>query len=669
MHGTVAVADPYRWMEDDAQPELATWLAAENALTTAHLGKIAHRDALHARLDQLVRQPWLSAPSHHGAHYFWRSSDGRANQPIVMTATAADGEPIALIDPSAISPDGSLVLSGVEPSADGKLVAYGLAAGGGDWTQWRVRDVATRGDLPDALANTKYYAPAFTHDASGLYYSRFPAPPAGKELTETDHDCKVYFHRLGTPIADDAVVYERPDQPTWQFEPHVTDDGRYLVILIGDGEVGDRSQERIAVLDLATPGAKVAMLVDDFAADYVFIGGDGPALFFTTNAHAPRKRVIAIDAGALTTREVIPEGPLALEYVRLVGHQLVTAALQDAHSLVTTYDAAGKQLRVIALPGIGTAYGFGGLPDDTATYYRFTSFTSPGTVYRYDLATGASTPWRPSPSGIDPAAYETRQVFYASTDGTKVPMFITAKRGLALDGTHPALLTGYGGFGVSYTPYFDPAMVAWMERGGIFALANIRGGGEYGEAWHAAGIRRHKQTSFDDFIAAGEWLVANHYTARAHLGIIGTSGGGLLVGAVLVERPELFGAAVPIAGVLDMMRFHKFGQGAGWEGDYGSPDDPADFAALRAYSPVHNVRPGAHYPPTLVITSDHDVRVAPLHSYKLAAALQAAQGGDAPILLRVQTISGHGGGTTLAQRIDQETEILAFLANALGLAL
>ncbi|MEO8701155.1 MAG: prolyl oligopeptidase family serine peptidase [Kofleriaceae bacterium] len=669
-HHGLRIADPYRWLEAMESTETRSWLAAENAYTDKQLAKIEGRDRLHARLGELVRYPKTWPPTTLGGRYFWIASDGVANQPVLLTAPSLEGKPAVLLDPNVVSPDNSLAFAGLSISSDGKRISYGLAIGGGDWQEWRVRDVATGADLADKLTDIKYYSPAFTRDKQGLYYSRFPTPEAGKALTETDHDCKVYFHRIGTPVAQDTVIYERPDQPTLQFEPSVTRDGRYLVITIGDGQVGDRGEEQIAYVDLDKPGSKPALLVEKFGFEYVFLGNEGPVFYFKTTAGAPNKRIVATDirSPVRAWREIIPATQHAIDDAKLVGRQVFVMTLEDAHVAVAAYDLAGKKLRDVALPGLGTVYGFRSGPDARETFYQFTSFTVPGAVYRYDLATGTSTPWQAPKVAFDPATLETTQVFYKSKDGTRVPMFVTGKRGLALDGSHPTILTGYGGFGLPLTPYFDPFTIAWVERGGVFVVANIRGGGEYGEAWHQAAIKTNRQVAYDDFIAAGEALVARKYTTAQRLGIVGTSGGGQLVGAVMLQRPDLFGAAVPIAGVLDMVRFHLFGQGAGWQGDLGSPDDPRELRALFAYSPVHNAKPGK-YPPTLVITSDHDVRVPPLHSYKFAAALQAAQTGPAPILLRVQTVSGHGGGFTLTQEIDQQTEVLAFFAHHLGLAL
>jgi prolyl oligopeptidase len=670
-HHGVAVPDPYRWLEDMESAEVRQWVSDENALTDGYLGKLDGKDALRARLTELVSYEWFSTPLRRGARYFWNHSDGHHDQPVVMTAAGLDAPPTVLLDANLISTDGSLAYAGFTASPNGARILYGLAIGGGDWQTWHVRDVATAKDLPDQLEHIKYYAPAFTRDGTGIYYSRFPAPAPGKELTETDHDCKVYLHRIGTPTDKDVVVYERPDHPTWQFELRVTRDGRYLVIMIGDGQVGDRGQELVSYLDLQHPGARPVSLIDRYDAEYLFLGNDGPVFYFQTTLDAAHKRIIAIDTRAPARdrwKDTVPEGANAIETARLVGRQLLVTTMQDAHHAIAAYDLHGKKLRDVALPGLGSAIGFTGNPDDKETFYEFTSFTIPGAMYRYDLATGASTPWKAPAVAFDPAAFETRQVFFPSKDGTKVPMFLTAKRGLAQDGTHPTVITGYGFGGVSSTPFFDPTFIAWLERGGVLGLVNIRGGGEYGEAWHLAARRTHRQVGWDDFAAAGDWLIANHYTTAAHLGAIGTSGGGMLVAGVVVQHPELFGAVVPVAGVHDLLRFQLFGQGAGWQGDLGSPDDPAEFAVLHAISPLHNVRPGTRYPAIFVVTSDHDVRVAPLHSYKLAAALQAAQAGPAPVLMRVETESGHGGGTTRSQAIEQSTEILGFLAANLGLS-
>jgi prolyl oligopeptidase len=666
------VDDPYRWMEDMSSAGVTAWVDAENALADRELASIGGRDALHARIEELMRYERVSTAFHRGDRYFWYHRDGIKNQPTIESATALDGPATTVLDPNEASTDGSLVLAGFVPTHDGARFAYGLAAGGGDWTTWHVRDVGAAADLVDSLPFTKYYAPQFTRDGGGVYYARFPQPPAGKELVEPDHDHKVYFHAIGTPVAQDTIVYERPDHPSWQFLPHITSDARYLVIAIGDGEVGDRNQEQIAVVDLgAAERAKPRLIVDRFEFDYVFVGDDGSRLYFVTTAGAPKKRVVAFDVAAPDAKwiEIVPEGEDAIESATVAGRQLFVTTLHDAHARVAQHDLSGRKVREVDLPGVGSAFGFGGAgPDDSEAFYGFTSMTTPVSIYRYDIASGRSTAWRMPKVAFDPSAFETKQVFFPSKDGTKVPMFVTAKKGVALDGARPTLVTAYGFGGISSMPFFDPAKIAWLERGGVQVTVNVRGGGEYGEAWHHAAWRRQRQHGFDDFIAAGEWLVANGYTSRAHLGAYGVSGGGMLVGAVLVQRPDLFGAVVPIGGVFDLLRFQLFGEGAGWQGDLGSPDDTDDRAFLRSISPLHNAR-AQRYPAVFVVTSDHDVRVAPLHSYKFAAALQAGQQSSRRVLLRVQTRSGHGGGRMQSQVIDQDTEMYAFFARELGLTL
>jgi len=665
----VAVADPYRWLEEMGSPATRAWVAAQNKLADEHAGRIPIRERLRARIAELMSYEKVGIPTRRGKHYYWTYHDGRRGQPLVMSAPSLDGAGTTVFDADQLSSDGSLAFAGFVVS-ERQQMAYGVAKGGGDWKTWRIRDLATGRDLPDEMPHVKYYRPVFTRDGTGIYYSRFPAPKPGTELSATDRDCKVWFHKIGSPAERDAVVYERPDQPTWQFELAGTPDGRYLVISIGDGQVGDRGQEQIAYLDLDKPGAKVVPLIDRFDAEYELAGSDGPVFYFKTTLDAPKKRVIAIDLRTPARdrwKTIVPEGALAIDSARLAGRQLFVSTMQDAHTAVAAYDLRGKKLRDVALPGLGTAWWPGGAPDDKESFYVFTNFNVPATVYRFDHASGKSEPWRAPKVAFDPSMFETKQVFFPSKDGTKVPMFITARKDLPLDGNRATVMTAYGFGGIPSLPYFDPTAVPWLERGGVSVLVNIRGGGEYGEAWHTAAMRTHRQVGVDDFIAAGEWLIANRYTSSAHLGITGASGGGMLVAMATVQRPELFGASVPLAGVHDLLRFHLFGQGAGWQGDMGSPDDPAEFAALYKLSPVHNVRPGTRYPAMLIVTADTDVRVAPLHSYKLAAALQHAQAGPAPIVLRVETKSGHGGGATQAQRIEQRTEVLAFLAHHLGL--
>jgi prolyl oligopeptidase len=671
LHGQ-RVADPYRWMEELGSPELGAWVARQNLATDAWLQAVPGRAALQERLTALASNESVGPPFQRGGKYFFVYRDGKADQPVVMVSTSLEARGPVLIDPGPLSRGGTLSFAGLSVSDDGALVAYGMAEGGGDWQRWKVREVATGKDLAEELGFIKYYRPVFTHDGKGLYYSRFPAPPPGQELKESDHDCKVYLHRLGTPAEQDEVVYFDPTHPSYQYELASSSDGRWLVITVGDGEVGDRGVEEVLVLDLARKGARPAPLITGFDAEYVFAGSEGSRLFFQTSLQAPRKRVLAVDVRSPARsrwRTVVAEGPEPIDGVGLVGNQLLVQTLRDAHTAVRAYTTGGTLVREVQLPGIGSAWGFQGRAGDTETFYGFAGLTTPFTVYRYQLGTGKSTAWRAPRVSFDPQAFETRQVFFPSRDGTKVPMFITARKGLDLDGQRPTVMTAYGFGGISYPPAFDSQLVPWLERGGVAVLVNVRGGGEYGEAWHHAAWRHNRQTGLDDFIAAGEWLVGNHYTSPARLGAYGTSGGGMLVGAVVVQRPDLFGAVAPIAGVHDLLRFHLFGEGAGWAGDLGSPTLAEDFAFLKTISPLHNVRAGTHYPAMLLPTGEQDARVVPLHTYKFAAALQAAQAGAAPILVRVWTKTGHGQGGQRRQHIDQGAELYGFFARTLGLSL
>ncbi|HNN91822.1 MAG TPA: prolyl oligopeptidase family serine peptidase [Pseudomonadota bacterium] len=671
LHGQ-AIADPYRWLEDLGSAATRAWVAAENALTTGYLAGLPGRAGLHSRLAALYSVDSFRLPQGRGGRYFWLQQDAGQDHPVLRFASSLSGASQALLDGNAIAASGKGVLGDFVASESGARFAYGLAVGSGDWQTWHLRDVGAEKDLPDELAYIKYYPPAFTADGRGLYYSRFPAPPAGRELVETDHDHKVYFHRLGTPSASDVVVYARPDHPSFQFEPTVTRDGRYLIITIGDGQVGDSSREQIAYLDLSKPGQAPTLLVDTFEAEFLFIGNAGPRFFFQTTLGAAKKRIVAIDIGKplrSAWQEIVPEGRWVIDGAAMAAGQLFVTTLQHAHSVVTAYDLAGRKIREVPLPGLGSVRGFQGGPNDRETFFLFTGFTTPTSIYRHEPASGKTELWRGPKVPFAPEALETTQVFFPSRDGVQIPMFLTHKKGLPRDGVRPTLLRGYGVGGLSQTPFFDPSMIAWIERGGIYGVVNIRGGGEYGEAWRIASERTRRRTGIDDFIAAGEWLIKNGYTATAHLGAFGGSGGGMLVGSVAVLRPDLFGAIVPLVGVHDLLRFHLFGQGAGWQAGIGYVNDPADFRALLATSPLHNVRAATRYPSMLLITSDHDIRVAPLHSYKFAAALQAAQAGPAPVLLRVFADSGHFGGSSLSQRIEQRGEYLLFFANALGLPL
>ena len=672
-HG-VKVADPYRWLESLDSPQTRAWVEAEAHLTDGYLASLPQRERLRNRIAALYDYERFGIPFREGGRYFYTSNTGHEDQSVLYTMRALGERAVVALDPNTLSPAG--IVTAYVPSRDGRLLAYGVSLGGSDWTDWRIRDLTTQTDLPDVLRFTKYYLPVFTHDGRGLYYSAFPAPRPGAELSTPDVDDAIWYHALGTPAAADRRVLYESAHRDWQYAPHVTADGRWLVVTAGEGEVGDQGREDVYLVDLHAPAPDVVPVARGFEAAFDYVGADAGRLYFLTTLDAPNGRVIAIDPenpARDNWRSVVGEGADAIDLtarsVTLVGHQLIVRSLHSAQSRVATYDLDGRALREIELPGPGTAGGFDGQADDRETFYSFTDLITPPTIYRYDLETGRSTLWRAPWVAFTPAQFEERQVFYPSKDGTRIPMLLAYRKGLKLDGQNPTLLYGYGGFGIPNLPTFNPARIAWLEMGGVFANASIRGGGEFGEAWHRQAIRTHKQVVFDDFIAAAEWLIAEHYTSSPKLAIYGRSNGGLLVGACLTQRPELYGAAVPQVGVLDMLRFDRFGQGAGWEGDYGSPDDPADFKALYAYSPVHNVHPGTRYPATLIITGDHDTRVMPMHSFKFTAALQAAQAGAAPVLLEVERDSGHGGAETVTHAIALNADIYSFLVRNLNVTL
>ncbi len=660
-HG-VKVADPYRWLEDADAPETKAWVEAQNKVTFGFLESIPERARLRERLTQLWNYEKFGVPFREGDRYFFTRNDGLQNQSVLYVGkTPDDPQARVLLDPNTLSADGTVALTGYAVSEDGKLLAYGLATAGSDWNEWRVRNVETGEDLPDRLQWVKFSGASWTKDGKGFFYSRYDEPKEGNLLQSTNYYQKLYYHRVSTPQSEDELVYERRDHKEWGFGGYVTDDGRYLGIVV---TMGTSPRNLFFYKDLTNPEARVVELVPDFIADFTPVGNDGTTFYFRTDWEAPRGRLIAIDATRperANWREVIPQSRDTLEAVRWVGGRFIALYLSDAKTQVRMFDRAGKALQEIALPGIGTAAGFGGKPEATETFYAFTSFTQPTSIYRYDFTTGKSTLLRQPKLAFDPGAYVTQQVFYKSKDGTRVPMFIVHRKGLKRDGKNPTLLYGYGGFNISLTPSFSPARIAWLEMGGVLAIPNLRGGGEYGEEWHQAGTRLKKQNVFDDFIAAAEWLIREKYTQPARLAIQGGSNGGLLVGACMTQRPELFGAALPAVGVLDMLRFNKFTIGWAWESDYGSPQNPEEFRALYAYSPLHNLKPGTRYPATLITTADHDDRVVPAHSFKFAAALQAAHKGDAPVLIRIETKAGHGAGKPTSKLIEETADVWAFL--------
>jgi prolyl oligopeptidase len=662
-HGT-KVADPYRWLEDLNSEETQAWIEAQNQLTSSYLSEIPEREPIKERITQLWNYEKYGIPFKQGNHYFYFKNDGLQNQSVLYTLISLDAEPTVLFDPNTLSEDGTIALSGLAISEDGKLMAYGLSTSGSDWNEWKIRHVETGEDFSDCLKWVKFSGASWTHDHQGFFYSRYDEPNEATQLEDVNYYQKLYYHKLGTSQSEDNLIYHRSDQKEWMFGAGVTEDGRYLIISI---DRGTDPKNLIFYQDLQTPDSPVVELISEFEANYSFIDNDGSIFWFRTDLDAPRGRVIAIDINNPARdnwQELIPQTDETLESVGLLNNQFVADYLKDARSSIKIFDLEGSFVREVELPGIGSAGGFGGKRYDRETFYSFTSFTTPTTIYRYDMVSGESTVFRQPEVDFNPNEYETKQVFYSSKDGTRVPMFITHKQGLKLDGNNPTLLYGYGGFNISLTPSFSVSRLVWMEMGGVYALPNLRGGGEYGEEWHQAGTKLNKQNVFDDFIAAAQWLIDNQYTKPEKLAIAGGSNGGLLVGACMTQRPELFGAALPAVGVMDMLRFPKFTIGWAWCSDYGSPDEPEEFKALYAYSPLHNLKPGTAYPATLITTADHDDRVFPAHSFKFAAALQAAQAGEKPTLIRIETKAGHGAGKPTSKLIEELADEWAFLVRS-----
>lgn len=662
-HGT-AVADPYRWLEALDAPRTAEWVKAQNAVAEPYLGALPHRAWLQERLTALYRYERHGLPREAGGRYFYLRNDGLQNQAALHVADSAAGPGRPLIDPDTLSGDATVALADYEPSPDGRLLAYALSDAGSDWKSWRVRDVATGQDLPDVLRETKFTSVSWARDSSGFYYSRYPG---GDDQLQP----VVHFHRLGDAQAADRKVFAVTDHPTRTPYGTVTRDGRYLVLNLDEGTLSNG----VLVMPLDGTG-RVEPLFTAYDGVYGFIGSRagaaGTELLFSTTAGAGRGRIVAVDLGkpaASRLREVVAEDAAVLERAALIGGQLFTVHLKDAHAQLRRWDpATGAARGTLDLPGLGAVTGLSGEEDSAEGYVGYTDFFTPTQVLRLAPASGALQPLRATSLAADLSAYETRQVFYISRDGTRVPMFLVHRRGLARSGDHPVMLYGYGGFDISLTPGFSPAVLAWLEMGGVYAVANLRGGGEYGKAWHEAGTRDRKQNVFDDFIAAAEHLVKERITQPSRIVIRGGSNGGLLVAAVLTQRPDLFGAALPDVGVLDMLRYHLASANARqWSDDYGLSENLADFRAQFAYSPLHNVQRHRCYPPTLVTTAAQDNRVVPWHSYKFAAALQAAQRCDRPVLLRVETRAGHGAGKPQWMQVEHYAEQWAFAAAAVGL--
>ncbi|WP_433974714.1 prolyl oligopeptidase family serine peptidase [Tunturiibacter lichenicola] len=661
-----AVSDPYRWMEDVDSVELKTWVDAENELTQSYVAEVPVREAMQRRLMELINFERYTAPARRGSRYFYSHNSGLQNQNVIYWHTGLDGEPKVLLDPNTFSEDATVAISGLSITDDGSLAAYSIADAGSDWVKWHVRDVTTGNDLPDVVEWSKFSGASWLKDGSGFFYEGYDAPEA-EALKAANYFHKVFFHKLGTPQSEDKLVFDRPDDKELNVGAQVTDDGRYLVL---HQSKGTSPNNELAIKDLQQPDAPIVRLIDVADATYAPINNDGTLFWLLTTLDAPNGKVISIDLNhpeRENWKTVIPESKNKLSDVSIIDDTFIANYLADAQSLVELHSLDGRFIERLALPAIGTANGFGGLREDTETFYQFSNFTTPGTIYRLDMKTRKSTVYRQPKLLFDPSLYETEQIFYSSKDGTRVPMFVSKKKGIALDGSAPTLLYAYGGFNVPLMPEFSSAHVMWMEMGGIYAQPGLRGGGEYGEAWHDAGTRLKKQNVFDDFIAAAEWLVANKYTSASKLAILGGSNGGLLVAACELQRPELFGAVVAAVGVMDMLRFDKFTIGWAWKEEYGAPSESAEeFAAIYKYSPLHNIRPGVAYPATLITTGDHDDRVYPAHSFKYTAALQAAQVGANPILIRVETRAGHGAGMPLSKRIEATVDQYAFMVRALG---
>ncbi len=666
LHG-VSVADPYRWLEDDVRthPAVAAWVEAQNKVTNAYLETLPARTAIKARLTTLWNYERFGVPRVKGGHQFYTRNSGLQNQAVLYVAdsdTAAPVEGRVLIDPNPWAKDGATALAEWEPSPDGKFVAYAIQDGGTDWRTVKIRDAATGKDTGDSLEWVKFSGLAWNGSGDGLYYSRFAAPAPGQKFQSTNLNQTVMFHKLGTPQSADVLVYATPDRPKLTNGASVSDDGRWLFIVSAEG-TDDRYE--VTVADLQSH-EKPRTLIKGLEHSWSLAGTSGTTLYLTTNKDAPRYRVVAMDAvtGAMT--EVVPEGKATIVGASLVGPSLVVDTLEDAKSVVRLFARDGKPLGVVPLPGIGTASGFESGHGNT-TWFEFSSFATPASIWRYDAVANTAVEVRSPKVAFNPEDYVVSQIFYASKDGTKVPMFVAHRKDLDPKKPHPALLYGYGGFNISLTPGFSPARLAWMEMGGIVAVANLRGGGEYGSAWHDGGRLANKQNVFDDFIAAGEALVASGLTTPAQLAIQGGSNGGLLVGAATNQRPDLFAAALPAVGVMDMLRFNRFTAGRYWVDDYGDPADAAAFKALYAYSPYHNVRAGKTYPAILVTTADTDDRVVPGHSFKYAAALQAAPIGDRPHLIRIETRAGHGSGKPTDKQIEEAADLWSFAGYWTGL--
>lgn len=664
------VADPYRWLEDQNGAETASWVKSENDVTFPYLNALPEREKIKKRLTELWNYARYSAPFKEGGQYFFSKNTGLQNQSVLFVQATLQDSARMLLDPNTLSSDGTMALSSLAVSPDGKLLGYGIATSGSDWNEFRVRDIATAKDRDDVIKWVKFSGMNWTKDGRGFIYARYPEPNEADKLKAALSDQKLYYHEVGTPQSKDRLIYAEPTHPSWFVGGDITEDGRYLLLSVSENT---DPKNRLYYIDLKNPqhpdlDAKVVKLIDVYENGYNVVGNDGPVFYVMTNKDAPKQKVVAIDTrNPAEWKTIIPESNEPLQFVTIAGGRFFAGYLKDAQSVVRIFGMDGTPMGELPLPGIGTLGGLNGKKDSNEVFYSFASFLYPTTIFRYDVATGKSTVFRKPDVKFDPNAYETKQVFYTSKDGTRVPMFITHKKGLQLNSQNPTYLYGYGGFDISLTPGFSVPITVWLEMGGVYAMPNLRGGGEYGDAWHEAGTKERKQNVFDDFIAAGEYLIKEGYTSPARLAIGGASNGGLLVGATETQRPDLFAVAFPDVGVLDMLRYHKFTVGAAWSGDYGRSDNPEDFKYLYKYSPLHNIKPGTCYPATMISTADHDDRVVPGHSFKFAATLQPAQGCDRPVLIRIETKAGHGAGTPITKSIEQWADKWAFARYNMGI--
>lgn len=666
LHG-VAVADPYRWLENDVRsdPRVAEWVAAENEVTDTYLATLSAREHFQERITALFDFERFGVPVKKGGRYFYVHNSGLQNQAVLYVRESLDGEGRALIDPNSWSEDGATALGEWLPSEDGTRLLYTVQEGGTDWRTVKVLDVASGDSLRDRVNWVKFSNFAWAKNGAGFFYSRFPEPGAGAAFQQLNLHHSVYFHRLGDDQSADRLVYATNDRPRLNHVAEITDDGNWLLISSSEG-TDDRYE--LTLIDLTSPRMTKRIIARGMEHHWALAGNQGGTFFFVTDQNAPRRRIVSMDVKSSTRvqREIVPEDEAVLEGAGLIGGVLVAQYMRDVQNEVRRYTLKGKRLEDVALPGIGSVAGLGGVEDDPETFYAFTSFATPTTIFRADAATGESRIWAAPEVGFDPTNYAVQQLFFSSKDGTRVPLFVVGRSDLPA-APAPTLLYGYGGFNIPVAPAFAASRIAWMEAGGVFAVANIRGGGEYGKQWHEGGRLANKQNSFDDFIAAAEFLIAQGITASDKLAIQGGSNGGLVVGAVVNQRPDLFAAAVPIVGVMDMLRFDKFTAGRYWVDDYGSPADEDAFATLFAYSPYHNIRPGEPYPAVLVMTADTDDRVVPGHSFKYIAALQHAKAGSKPHLIRIETRAGHGSGKPTAKAIAEAADMWAFVARWTGL--